>query len=152
MTDSQQRNSTICELTFPTTVLAVRLNRKRLVVVLEDQIYLYDISNMKLVHTIDTSPNPLGKTGLAFSKQRRTALLNRLRALCVVAILRQLLHGVSTAHTSVSIVCASIARTAHLTSPRADERACHDIQCHHHGSHQCHRSTPSAAFLHDHEQ
>ena len=56
-----QRQSTICELTFPTTVLAVRLNRKRLVVVLEDQIYLYDISVMKLLYTIETSPNPNGK-------------------------------------------------------------------------------------------
>ncbi|MCJ1256902.1 WD repeat domain phosphoinositide-interacting protein 2 [Lignoscripta atroalba] len=53
-----KRQSTICELTFPTTVLAVRLNRKRLVVILEDQIYLYDISNMKLLYTIETSPNP----------------------------------------------------------------------------------------------
>ncbi|KAI9705502.1 MAG: autophagy protein [Candelina mexicana] len=53
-----KRQSIICELTFPTTVLAVRLNRKRLVVVLEDQIYLYDISNMELLYTIDTSPNP----------------------------------------------------------------------------------------------
>lgn len=55
-----QRQSTICELTFPTTVLAVRMNRKRLVVILEDQIYLYDISNMKLLYTIETSPNPNG--------------------------------------------------------------------------------------------
>lgn len=59
-----QRQSTICELTFPTTVLAVRMNRKRLVVVLEDQIYLYDISNMKLLYTIETSPNPNGTPGL----------------------------------------------------------------------------------------
>ncbi len=56
-----QRQSTICELTFPTSVLAVRMNRKRLVVILEDQIYLYDISNMKLLYTIGTSPNPNGK-------------------------------------------------------------------------------------------
>lgn len=55
-----QRQSTICELTFPTSVLAVKLNRKRLVVVLEEQIYLYDISNMKLLQTLDTSPNPGG--------------------------------------------------------------------------------------------
>ena len=55
-----QRQSTIVELTFPTTVLAVRLNRKRLVVILEDQIYLYDISNMKLLYTIETSPNTNG--------------------------------------------------------------------------------------------
>ncbi|OCK76610.1 WD40 repeat-like protein [Lepidopterella palustris CBS 459.81] len=53
-----KRHSTICELTFPTRVLAVRLNRKRLVVVLEDQIYIYDISNMNMLYTADTSPNP----------------------------------------------------------------------------------------------
>ncbi|KAL4887495.1 autophagy-related protein 18 [Aspergillus karnatakaensis] len=53
-----KRQSTICELTFPTTVLSVKLNRKRLVIVLEDQIYLYDIQTMKLLYTIETSPNP----------------------------------------------------------------------------------------------
>lgn len=36
------------------------MNRRRLIVVLEEQIYLYDISNMKLLHTIDTNPNPNG--------------------------------------------------------------------------------------------
>ncbi|KAI9821906.1 MAG: autophagy protein [Pycnora praestabilis] len=64
-----KRQSTICELTFPTTVLAVRLNRKRLVVVLEDQIYLYDISNMKLLYTIDTSPNPTAICALSPSSE-----------------------------------------------------------------------------------
>lgn len=58
-----QRQSTICELLFPTTILAVKLNRRRLVVVLEDEIYIYDISNMKLLHTIETSPNPQGERG-----------------------------------------------------------------------------------------
>ncbi|KAI8607178.1 WD40-repeat-containing domain protein [Chytriomyces sp. MP71] len=53
-----KRDSTICELTFVSSILAVKLNRRRLVVVLEEHIYIYDISNMKLLHTIDTSPNP----------------------------------------------------------------------------------------------
>jgi len=53
-----KRGTTICELTFPTTVLAVKLNRNRLAVVLEDQIYVYDIQTMKLLSTIQTSPNP----------------------------------------------------------------------------------------------
>jgi len=53
-----KRSSIICELTFPSAVLAVRLNRKRLAVVLEEEIYLYDISNMALLYTISTSPNP----------------------------------------------------------------------------------------------
>ncbi|KAL8915606.1 MAG: hypothetical protein Q9172_006855 [Xanthocarpia lactea] len=65
----KQRQSTICELTFPTTVLAIRLNRKRLAVVLEDQIYLYDISNMKLLHTIETSPNPNAIVALSPSSE-----------------------------------------------------------------------------------
>ncbi|KAL1876902.1 hypothetical protein VTK73DRAFT_8979 [Phialemonium thermophilum] len=53
-----KRASIICQLTFPSAVLAVRLNRKRLAVVLEEEIYLYDISNMVLLYTIATSPNP----------------------------------------------------------------------------------------------
>jgi len=61
MLPCRKRQSTICELTFPTSILAVKLNRKRLIVVLEEQIYVYDISNMKLLHTIETSPNPTGR-------------------------------------------------------------------------------------------
>lgn len=56
-----KRQSTICELVFNTAVLGVKLNRKRLVVILEEHVYVYDISNMKLLHTIDTSPNPNGR-------------------------------------------------------------------------------------------
>ncbi|KAL8906866.1 MAG: hypothetical protein Q9171_006100 [Xanthocarpia ochracea] len=47
----------------------IRLNRKRLAVVLEDQIYLYDISNMKLLHTIETSPNPNAIVALSPSSE-----------------------------------------------------------------------------------
>lgn len=53
-----KRKLNICELTFPTAVLKVKLNRKRLIVLLEEQIYIYDITNMQLLHTIETSPNP----------------------------------------------------------------------------------------------
>ncbi|KAG0043741.1 autophagy protein [Gryganskiella cystojenkinii] len=64
-----KRQSTICELTFPTSILSVKLNRKRLIVVLEDQIYVYDISNMKLLHTIETSPNPHAICALSSSSE-----------------------------------------------------------------------------------
>ena len=56
-----KRQSVICELLFPTAILGVKLNRRRLVVILEIEIYIYDISNMKLLHTIETSPNPMGE-------------------------------------------------------------------------------------------
>eukprot|EP01113_Clastostelium_recurvatum_P037183 TRINITY_DN5405_c0_g1_i5.p1 TRINITY_DN5405_c0_g1~~TRINITY_DN5405_c0_g1_i5.p1 ORF type:complete len:417 (-),score=130.95 TRINITY_DN5405_c0_g1_i5:30-1280(-) len=48
----------ICELNFVTAILKVLLNRKRMVVVMETKLHIYDISNMKILHTIDTSPNP----------------------------------------------------------------------------------------------
>ncbi|KAK4184713.1 autophagy-related protein 18 [Podospora australis] len=65
-----KRASIICELTFPSAVLAVRLNRKRLVVVLEQEIYLYDISNMSLLNTIATSPNPNAICALSPSSEK----------------------------------------------------------------------------------
>ena len=57
---SSQRQSMICELLFPSSILAVKLNRKTLVIVLEAEIYIYDISNMRLLHVIETTPNPEG--------------------------------------------------------------------------------------------
>ena len=62
-----KRQSTICDLTFTTSVIGVELNRKRLVVVLEEHLYIYDIANMKLLHTIDTTPNPNSLCCLAAS-------------------------------------------------------------------------------------
>jgi autophagy-related protein 18 len=48
----------ICELLFPSSILAVKMNRKTLVIILETEIYIYDISNMRLQHVIETPPNP----------------------------------------------------------------------------------------------
>ncbi|GAB9462722.1 hypothetical protein Gpo141_00000208 [Globisporangium polare] len=48
----------ICDLNFITAVLAVRMNRQRLVAVLERKIYIFDINSMKILETLDTSPNP----------------------------------------------------------------------------------------------
>ncbi|KAF9521957.1 WD40 repeat-like protein [Crepidotus variabilis] len=53
-----KRQSMICELLFPSSILSVKLNRKSLVIVLETEIYIYDISNMRLLHVIETTANP----------------------------------------------------------------------------------------------
>lgn len=45
------------------------MNRKRLVVVLESEIYIYDISTMKLLHTIETGPNPNAVCALSSSSE-----------------------------------------------------------------------------------
>jgi autophagy-related protein 18 len=59
-TDKVKRHSTICEMTFRTAILAMRMNRKRIVVVLESELYIYDISNLQMLKTEKTSPNPHG--------------------------------------------------------------------------------------------
>lgn len=55
----------VCQLTFPTAVLKVKMNRQRLVVVLEEQIYIYDTHTMELLQTVETWPNLQGVCALA---------------------------------------------------------------------------------------
>ena len=69
-----KRQSMICELLFPSSILAVKLNRKTLVIVLENEIYIYDISNMRLQHVIETPPNPEGELRLDTSILKNGAI------------------------------------------------------------------------------
>ncbi|CAH6719373.1 autophagy-related protein 18 [[Candida] jaroonii] len=62
---NSKQNSTICDLVFPSTILNIKLSKKKLIILLETQIYIYDISTMKLLHTIETSPNLNGLCALA---------------------------------------------------------------------------------------
>lgn len=52
-----KKHSIICEITFPTSILSVKMNKSRLVVLLSLQIYIYDINNMTLLHVIDREAN-----------------------------------------------------------------------------------------------
>jgi autophagy-related protein 18 len=65
-----KRHSTICELTFHGMVVAVRMNRKRLVVVLEEIVFIYDISNMKLLQQQSTPANSAGICALSSNSER----------------------------------------------------------------------------------
>ncbi|GAM17880.1 hypothetical protein SAMD00019534_010550, partial [Acytostelium subglobosum LB1] len=61
-------NQTICDLNFVTAILNVKINRTRLVVVMETKIHIYDINNMKLLETRDVDPNPRGLCALSPSQ------------------------------------------------------------------------------------
>ncbi|KAH3902234.1 related to Autophagy-related protein 21 [Saccharomycodes ludwigii] len=66
-----RRKTTICELKFEHNVQQVCLNRKRLVVLLDSkQIFVYDISCMQLLHTIDVMENKVIKE-LVNKKQKK---------------------------------------------------------------------------------
>eukprot|EP01134_Creolimax_fragrantissima_P004413 CFRG4413T1 len=60
-----KRQTKVCELSFKTAVLAVKMNRKRLVVALVNSIHIYDITIMKLLHSLDTPPNKKGLVALS---------------------------------------------------------------------------------------
>ncbi|KRZ84220.1 WD repeat domain phosphoinositide-interacting protein 2 [Trichinella sp. T8] len=51
----------ICTQNYANSILAIRLNRLRLIVCLEDSIFVHNIRDMKVLHTIrDTPSNPNG--------------------------------------------------------------------------------------------
>ncbi|GER43615.1 autophagy-related protein [Striga asiatica] len=50
----------IRELNFLTSILAVRVNRKRLIVLLKEQTYIYDVNTLEVKRIIDTVPNLQG--------------------------------------------------------------------------------------------
>lgn len=61
-----KKGTEICNYSYPNTILAVRLNRVRLLVVLEESLYIHNIRDMKVLHTIrDTPPNPSGLCALS---------------------------------------------------------------------------------------
>lgn len=56
-----QKQQEICSQSYSNSILAVRLNRTRLIVCLEESLYIHNIRDMKVLHTIrDTPPNPAG--------------------------------------------------------------------------------------------
>ncbi|XP_026441468.1 autophagy-related protein 18a-like [Papaver somniferum] len=48
------------ELSFRSNVGAVRLRRDRIIVILEQKIFIFNFNDMKLLHQIETYPNPKG--------------------------------------------------------------------------------------------
>lgn len=69
-----KRKSTICEMSFPHEIVDVVMNRKRMCILLEsDQIFVYDISCMKPLETIDLWEDHFRRaatTGLSPTKTR----------------------------------------------------------------------------------
>ncbi|VVC44667.1 Hypothetical protein CINCED_3A009551 [Cinara cedri] len=63
-----KKGNEICNYSYSNTILGVKLNRARLVVCLEESLYIHNIHDMKVLHTIrDTPPNPAGLCCLSTS-------------------------------------------------------------------------------------
>lgn len=60
--DHQQK--AIGELSFKTKVMAIRLRKDKVVVVLENRVYVYNFADLRLIDAIDTCNNPKGLCAL----------------------------------------------------------------------------------------
>lgn len=66
-----KKGTEICNYSYSNTILAVKLNRLRLVVCLEESLYIHNLRDMKVLHTIrDTPPNPRGLCSLSINNDR----------------------------------------------------------------------------------
>jgi WD40 repeat protein len=59
------QNKCIAELEFRNEVKAVKLRRDKIVVVLENKVYVYNFADLQLLHQIETCPNPKGLCSLS---------------------------------------------------------------------------------------
>ncbi|XP_062388713.1 WD repeat domain phosphoinositide-interacting protein 1 isoform X2 [Sardina pilchardus] len=61
-----KKGTEICNYSYSNSILAVRLNRQRLVVCLEESVYIHNIKDMKLLKTLLNTPsNPSGLCALS---------------------------------------------------------------------------------------
>ena len=68
-----QTSRVLCELAFVTPVLSVLMNRRRLLVVLETRLHVYELPHVKLLHTVETALNPRALCVLAAGGSCRVA-------------------------------------------------------------------------------
>jgi len=59
------QNKIIADLEFRSEVKAVKLRRNRIVVVLENKVYVYDFTDLQLLCQLETCPNPKGLCALS---------------------------------------------------------------------------------------
>lgn len=62
-------SSEICNLTFVSSIICVKMTLNRLVVALQDRIYIYNLLDMKLLHTINDLNNDKGVLSVSYNLQ-----------------------------------------------------------------------------------
>lgn len=50
-----KRQSIVCEFNYPTAILNILLNRKRLIAVLDNRIHIYELGTMKIIQTLEVN-------------------------------------------------------------------------------------------------
>uniref|UniRef100_A0A6B2L7M6 Uncharacterized protein n=1 Tax=Arcella intermedia TaxID=1963864 RepID=A0A6B2L7M6_9EUKA len=73
--DASKKIKEICRLPFETPVLSIKFNRKRLVIVLEGEIHIFNTENVSFLTKITTNPNPKGLVALSVTSSNSHQML-----------------------------------------------------------------------------
>lgn len=65
---NSNNSSSICEISFPYRVTAVRINKQRLVISIKDKIHIYDLKDTRILESIVVKNNLLGRIVLSNCK------------------------------------------------------------------------------------
>jgi autophagy-related protein 18 len=93
---NMQTDASVCELNFSSSILAVRMNHARLLVVLELRVHIFELSSMRLLHTLETVPNRLGLVDMCADSERCHVVLLGAGVGQVLLFDALQLHSVST--------------------------------------------------------
>ena len=102
------QNKCIAELEFTSHVRAVRLRKDRIVVALETKVYVYNFSDLQLIHSIETTNNPNGI--LALSPKENSGVL-----VC---------PGTKPGHVHVELYDSDGGRTKHIFEAHQNGLVC----------------------------
>ena len=105
-------NASICDLNFSTAVLAVRMNKARLLAVLEAKLHIFELSTMKLLHTLEMAANPRGLAELCADPETCHCVVPAAQTGQVLYFDALQLHALNT----VQVWAASASTTASTTS------------------------------------
>uniref|UniRef100_A0A2M4A320 Putative autophagy-specific 18 n=1 Tax=Anopheles triannulatus TaxID=58253 RepID=A0A2M4A320_9DIPT len=96
-----KKGAEICNYGYPSEILSVKLNRSRLVVCLVDSIYIHNIRDMRLLHSIKgMAPNPRGLCTLSLLSHLAYPVANETGELQIFDAANQLRRLKLKAHDS----------------------------------------------------
>jgi len=115
-------NASICDLNFSTTVLAVRMNKARLLAVLESKLHIFELSTMKLLHTLETASNRLGLAELCADAETCHAVLPAAQPGQVLYFDALQLHALNTVQAHKSpLGCIALSSNGHLVATASEK-------------------------------
>eukprot|EP00301_Raphidiophrys_heterophryoidea_P001379 c1066_g1_i1.p1 GENE.c1066_g1_i1~~c1066_g1_i1.p1 ORF type:complete len:382 (+),score=108.41 c1066_g1_i1:204-1349(+) len=113
--------ATVCDLNFVTSILAVKMNKKRMIVVLETKVHIFELSPLHFLHSLDTGRNPKGVCALSSEGDKCILAVpgEAAGSVCVFDALG--LHVLCQFHPHGSIACLAFNQTGSLLATASEK-------------------------------